>query len=63
MMLQAKIADAKLVYRVLHAQLQQHLELLDCDLFAELQTRLQQAARADGVDVSDHQAWNDWLGG
>ncbi len=63
MILHVDIADAKLVYRVLHASLQQHLELLDCDLFAQLQARLQEAARADGVDVSDHQAWNDWLGG
>ena len=55
--------DAKLVYRVLHAHLQEHDELLDSDLFAALQTQLQAAARADGVDVSDHAAWNAWLGG
>ena len=54
--------DAKLVYRVLHTHLAEHLELMDCDLLAELQSRLQQAARAEGVDVGDHAAWDAWLG-
>ena len=55
--------DAKLVYRVLHAHLQEHPELLDSELFAELQRALQAAASRDGIDVTDHGAWSAWLGG
>ena len=54
--------ELKLVYRVLHAQLMEHLELLDSEFFAELQTYLHEAARNDGVDVSHHAAWDTWLG-
>ncbi len=61
MNLTTSLADAKLVYRVLHAHLQEHDELMDCELLSQLQTRLMEAARADGVDVSDHAAWNAWL--
>ena len=54
--------ELKLVYRVLHAQLMEHLELLDSEFFSELQTYLQSTARDEGVDVSDHGAWDAWLG-
>jgi hypothetical protein len=60
--LDASLDDAKLVYRVLHAELTRHLELMDCDLFGALQTLLQERARAAGVDVTDHAAWDAWLG-
>ena len=55
-------ADLKLIYRVLHRHLTQHTELLDSDFFTDLQRHLHQAAAADGVDVSDHGAWDAWLG-
>ena len=61
MTLDIQIPDAKLVYRVLHAHLQEHDELLDSELFMALQRSLQAAARADGIDVGDHAAWNAWL--
>jgi hypothetical protein len=60
--LTASLDDAKLVYRVLHAHLPEHVELMDSDLLGDLQQRLQAAARADGVDIADHGAWDRWLG-
>jgi hypothetical protein len=56
------LAERKLVYRVLHASLIQHPELMDGSFLLDLQSGLQQAARAEGVDVSDHGAWDAWLG-
>lgn len=60
--LTTSVLDLKLAYRVLHQHLQEHLELMDSDLFTAMQDTLQQAARADGVDVGDHAAWDAWLG-
>jgi len=57
-----KIDDLKLIYRVLHAHLMDHAELMDSDFFATLQGHLQAAARKDGVDLTDHAAWDTWLG-
>jgi hypothetical protein len=54
--------DLKLIYRVLHRHLTQHTELLDSDFFTDLQRNLQRQATAEGVDVSDHGAWDAWLG-
>jgi hypothetical protein len=54
--------ELKLVYRVLHSCLKEHLDLLDSHFFADLQTYLQRRAQADGVDVTDHGAWDAWLG-
>lgn len=56
------LAELKLVYRILHAALMDHSDLLDADLLQDLQTELQQRARADGVDLTDHAAWDRWLG-
>jgi hypothetical protein len=58
----ASLADWKLVFRSLHAHLTEHLELMDAEVFAELQRRLQARAREEGVDVTDHAAWDAWLG-
>lgn len=58
-----QLADLQLVYRVLHAHLTEHLELMDSDLFEGLQQHLHARAAADGVDVSDHGQWDRWLGG
>ncbi len=60
--LEGSLDDLKLVYRVLHAHLAEHIELMDSDLFSSLQGFLQKAAKADGVDVTDHAAWDAWLG-
>ena len=54
--------DLKLIYRVLHRHLGQHPELLDSAFFEDLQRRLHKQAGAEGVDVIDHGAWDEWLG-
>ena len=56
------LAERKLVYRVLHASLTKHTELMDSTFLDALQADLQKLAAADGVDVSDHGAWDAWLG-
>ena len=58
----APVSEWKLVYRTLHAHLADHLELMDATLLTELQQQLQAAAREDGVDVTDHSAWDAWRG-
>lgn len=60
--LDASVDDLKLVYRVLHGNLGRFTELIDCELFERIQRVLQGRATADGVDVSDHAAWDAWLG-
>lgn len=60
--LDASVEDVKLVYRVLHSVLAQNLELMDCELFERMQRALQERAKAEGVDVSDHAQWDAWLG-
>jgi hypothetical protein len=54
--------DLKLIYRVLHRHLGQHPDLLDSRFFEDLQRNLHKQAGAEGVDVSDHGAWDEWLG-
>lgn len=56
------VSDLKTVYRVLHAHLGEHTELMDTDFLIELQTFLQRQAAAEGVDVSHHGEWDAWLG-
>jgi hypothetical protein len=56
------LEELKLIYRVLHRHLAQHTELLDARFFDDLQRHLQRRAQADGVDVTDHGAWDAWLG-
>ena len=53
--------ELKLVYRLLHTHLLSEEDLLDAEFFSDLQTWLQAAARADGVDVGDHARWEAWL--
>ncbi len=55
------VNELKLVYSTLHAQLTLEPDLMDSELMADLQTHLQQAAKADGVDVSTHSQWAAWL--
>lgn len=54
--------ELKLIYRVLHQHLAEHPELMDTDFLIELQSHLQRRAKAEGVDVSDHGAWDRWIG-
>jgi hypothetical protein len=54
--------EQKLVYRVLHSQLMDRPELIDSSFLHDLQTALQQRAQAEGVDIADHGAWDEWLG-
>ena len=53
--------ELKLVYRLLHSQLPEHMALMDSQLLHDLQTYLQQQASKDGVDVSLHREWAAWL--
>lgn len=56
------IDELKLVYRVLHAHLAEHPELMDTHFLTELQRFLHETAARDGVDGTDHAAWDAWLG-
>jgi len=58
---QFSLADLKLIYRVLHAHLLEHEELMDSELFHQLQSTLQAQAKKDGVDLADHAQWDAWL--
>lgn len=57
------LEELKLVYRVLHRNLQEELELMDSELMQDLQGHLQQKAREAGVDISVHAQWATWLNG
>jgi len=59
---QYSLAEQKLVYRVLHQHLMDHPELIDSAFLHDLQKTLQRQALAEGIDVADHGAWDEWLG-
>jgi hypothetical protein len=59
---QFDLTELKLIYRVLHQHLMEHIELMDADFFEDLQRWLQLIAQGQGVDVSDHSQWDAWLG-
>ena len=56
------LPELRLIYRVLHRNLLSEEELMDSTFLSGLQSYLQTAARADGIDTSDHAAWDAWLG-
>ncbi len=56
------IEELRLVYRVLHRHLSEHIELMDTHFLLELQNFLQRQALADGIDPSNHGEWDVWLG-
>jgi hypothetical protein len=62
MLEQYPLEERKLLYRVLHRQLTTTPELMDGDFLSDLQLSLQRLAQADGVDISDHGAWDAWVG-
>ena len=53
--------ELKLIYRLLHSQLPEHMALMDSQMLHDLQTYLQQQASKDGIDVSLHGEWAAWL--
>ena len=55
------LPELKLIYSILHSQILEKPDLMDSDLMQDLQTFLQTSATKDGVDVSDHGAWDNWL--
>ena len=56
-----ELSELKLVYTTLHAHLLEHVELMDTQFFTDLQSWLQHVATQQGVDVSNHGAWAQWL--
>ena len=56
-----ELPDLKRIYRILHGQLQQDIELMDSELLQDLQDYLQSSASDAGVDVSIHAQWSAWL--
>ncbi len=55
------VLELKLIYQILHSQIQENVELMDSSLLQDLQTNLQSLATKDGVDVSLHSEWSTWL--
>lgn len=54
-------SELKRVYIALHTHLLEHPELMDTDFLTDLQSWLQHVAGQEGVDVSNHAAWDRWL--
>lgn len=59
---QYSLRELKLIYRILHAALPEKPELMDSEWLESLQRYLQQRAREEGIDVSEHAQWAAWLG-
>lgn len=55
------IEELKMIYLALHSQLQTNSALLDSELLHDVQSFLQTRAKIEGVDVSHHAHWADWL--
>jgi len=55
------LTELKLIYNLLHANIQLHFELMDSELLSDLQKHLQSAAASDGIDVTHHTQWKAWL--
>ena len=53
--------ELKLIYRLLHSQIPEHMALMDSQMLHDLQAYLQQQAGKDGIDVSLHGEWAAWL--
>jgi len=53
--------ELKLIYRLLQQQISEHMALMDSELLHDLQSQLQQQARENGIDVSLHSEWANWL--
>jgi len=55
------VSELKLIYQILHSQIQENFALMDSNLLHDLQTTLQSLASKDGVDVTLHSDWSAWL--
>jgi hypothetical protein len=55
------IIELKLIYGLLHANVQAHFELMDSELLSDLQKHLQTTAASEGIDVTHHAQWKAWL--
>jgi hypothetical protein len=56
-----RISDLKRIYRVLHQHILEQTDLMDSEIFEDLQAYLQGAATLSGIDISHHDAWEAWL--
>jgi hypothetical protein len=55
------IKELKLVYNLLYAQLLNYPKLMDSALLQDIQQYLLNQAIQEGVDVSQHTYWANWL--
>ena len=55
------LTELKLIYNLLHANVQLHFELMDSELMSDLQKHLQTTASQEGIDVTHHAQWKAWL--
>jgi len=55
------VSELKLIYQILHSQIQDNFELMDSALLHDLQSLLQSIASKEGVDVTLHSEWSAWL--
>jgi hypothetical protein len=55
------LSELKLIYNLLHANVQSHFELMDSELLSDLQSHLQLMAKKEGIDVTHHAQWKAWL--
>jgi len=55
------VAELKLIYLLLHANVSSHFELMDSELLSDLQKHLQNTASREGIDVTHHVQWKAWL--
>lgn len=55
------LKELKIIYNLLCAQLPAHTELIDSELLQDLQHYLLLQASTEGIDISLHLDWANWL--
>ncbi|OQW92954.1 MAG: hypothetical protein BWK79_13690 [Beggiatoa sp. IS2] len=55
------IVELKLIYHLLSAQVPLHPELIESELLRDIQSCLLHQAMIEGIEVSTHEAWTEWL--
>ena len=55
------LIELKRAYLILHDRLRDDPELMDSQLLADLQAELQHQAKLEGIDVTHHAHWAEWL--
>ncbi len=53
--------ELKLIYNLLYTQLLDHPKLIDSVLLQDIQHYLLHQAMQEGVDISQHTYWANWL--